>query len=338
MKKVLRFIGILLLIIVAGVLILGLVAPKEMKTERTVMINAPKSVVANQMFQYKHFSNWSPWASLDSNMKTEVIGQEGVVGTKYVWEGNKDVGKGEMVTKAIRDGEMDVDIHFKEPWESNAAAVWKVEDAGNGKSKATWGFTTKLSYPMNGIMMLMGMRKMLEKDFDKGLDNLKTYAETHAHDTAVIGNWNIQDVQFPGHTYATIRKVMPIDMEAMNKFFSESYSQLGQAAGNRINGPASGIFYSWDEEHQQTDMAAGFPVSGTEPVHGATMATVDPSKAYMIVYTGGYSGSGEAHMALSNHMKDNNQEMGLVIEEYIKGPGEENDSTKWVTNIYYLHK
>ncbi len=337
MKKFLRIIGILLLIIIAGVLILGAIAPKEMKTERSVVINAPKDVVAQHMLQYKNFNHWNPWAPMDPNMKSEVIGEEGVTGTKYQWTGNKQVGKGEMVVKSATADEVQYEMHFMEPWESTADGTWRVEDAGNGQTKAIWGFRSDSKFPMNGLMMLMGMEKMLAADFDKGLNKLKAYSEAHANDGASAGDFKIQQVQFPGHTYAAIRKTIANnDMDAMHKFFSESYSSLGKAAGDRINGPASNIVYKWDEGTHTADMAAAFPVSGGDPVQGASMVNVGPSKSYMVVYIGGYAGSIMAHEALSKYVTSKSMMQTMVIEEYLKGPGEEKDSTKWVTNIYYL--
>lgn len=338
MKKILRFIGILLLIVIAAILLIGLIAPKETKSEVSILINAPKEVVADYMLHYGHFKDWSPWQKLDPNMKIEITGEDNAAGTKYSWEGNKDVGKGEMVTKEIKDGEMDYTMRFIEPFESTAEGFWKVEDAGNGQTKASWGFTSSASYPMNGIMMVMGMKKKIEKDFNEGLNKLKTLAEAHAKDGGSTGGFKIEEMQFPGHTYAAIRKVVAIDEAKMHEFFMDSYKQLGAGAGKRINGPASSLVYKWDEANKQADMAAAFPVSGTDAVKGAVMVTVPASSSYVIVYNGGYGRMAAAHDAIGKHVGMNKKEVSMVIEEYIKGPGDEKDSTKWVTNIIYLIK
>ena len=249
-------------------------------------------------------------------------------------KGNSDMGSGEMTTKEVTGNELKYDMRFIEPFESEAKGYWRVEDAGNGQSKAIWGFSTHMGFPMNGIMMLAGMKKSLEKDFDKGLSRLKTYVETHANDAPASG-MNITEVQFPGGTYATIRQKLSTDQATMMKFFDESYQKLGKAAGNRITGHAACLSYGWDENANQADLAPAFPVSGTEPVAGATMVTVPPTPALMTVYTGGYGSLMKAHEALG---KQFGGEPSLVVEEYVKGPGDEQDSTKWVTNIYYLRK
>ena len=92
MKKFFRFLGILVLIIALVVVIMGLIAPKDVTIERSVTIKGNKSVVRDQMFMYKNFHNWNPFDDEDPNMKSEVIGDEGAVGTKYTWSGNNKVG------------------------------------------------------------------------------------------------------------------------------------------------------------------------------------------------------------------------------------------------------
>jgi effector-binding domain-containing protein len=328
MKKVFRFLGILILILVAAVVVLGLIAPKEIKVERSVTINGPKEVVAEQMMKYNNYQYWNPWNEMDSNMKWDVTGEDGTPGAKYHWVGEQ-TGEGEMVTKEMKGNEMTYALHFKKPFESEADGFYRVEDVGNGQTKATQGFVQKTSFPMNGLMMAMGMTGMLEKNFDKGLAKLKAHVES-----GKAGAFAIKEVQFTPHTYATIRKT--IGWDEMQKFFAESYGMLGKEAGQRITGAPAGIFYTWDEQNHQADAAAAFPISGSEPVKNATMLNVPESKAYLIEYTGGYTGSGKAHEALGKHMATKGTKQNYVIEEYIVGPDQEQDSTKWRTNIYYI--
>jgi hypothetical protein len=346
MKKFLRFVGVLLLIIVAGVVILGLIAPKDIALERSIAINAPRSVVAEQMHYYKNFHNWSPWQKKDPNMKTSVTGNDGNAGAKYEWKSNKDVGSGEMNIVEKTEGPVkdqpqkrfsavNYNMTFREPFESNAEGYWRVEDAGAGQSKAIWGFSTHVPFPMNGIMMVMGMGS-LTKDFDEGLQNLKTYTETHLKDMPVV---DIKTIQFSGKTFAAIKKQIPIsNMEGMSQFFSNSFGTLGKAAGDRINGDATGLFFKWDEKNDKADLAAAFPVSDGNPIAGAELVQVGPSKGYEVTHQGGYAATAQIHDAIMKHISQQGEEVSLAMEEYVKGQHQEPDSNKWVTNIIYLVK
>lgn len=335
--KILRILLIILVILVAAIVILGLVAPKETVVERTVTINAPQTSVAGQMFHFSNFKNWSPWQELDPDMKTTLTGEDGKAGSVYSWEGNDKVGAGSMTNESVTGDEMIVGLHFLKPWESKAKVEWHAKDAGNNQTNAVWKMTSESPFPWNGLMMVMGMKKMMEKDFDKGLNNLKDYVESGKAASGATGSsFDIKETQFAGGNYAGIRKT--VSFSDMDKFFANSYETIGKAAGSRINGKGVGIYYNWDETKGTSDMAAAFSVTGTEPVAGAKIINIPSSPAYMVVYKGGYYGSYAAHRALTSKLKEAGKEQQLCVEEYIVNPGDTKDSNMYVTNIYYLVK
>jgi effector-binding domain-containing protein len=337
MKKFLRFAGILLLIIIAGVVILGLVAPKETTVERSLVINAPKDVVKQEMFQYRNFNNWNPWVKMEPGVPTEVVGDEGKPGISYSWNG-KEIGAGSMELLENNGDEMKYAMHFKKPFKGEADGFWRVSDDGNGKTKAVWTFRQEPGFFMRAFGMVMGMKKMLDKSFDDGLATLKERAEKKAKESPV-NDYSITETQFSGHTYAAIRKEVKIDESEMMKFFDETYQAIGKEAGERIEGPAACIAYKWDESNHIADLAPGFPVKGSEPVNGATIVNVPSTKALMTVHNGPYENLPKAHEAMGKYLAANSKAHSLIIEEYITGPGtNEKDPNKWVTNIYYLAK
>ncbi|HTN46925.1 MAG TPA: SRPBCC family protein [Flavipsychrobacter sp.] len=346
--KVLRILGIIVLILIAGLLIMGLVAPKDITAERSVTISAPHDMVADQMYHFANFKQWSPWQELDPDMKTEITGEDGKNAT-YSWVGNDKAGAGKMTMDNVMDvtagngkpmHSANITIKFIKPFEGDAKSNWKVEDLGNGESKATWSFTTHHGFPMNGLMMLMGMKGMLEKDFDKGLNKLKTYIETNKGSftapDAAAANFDIKETRFAGGTYASIRKT--VSFNDMDKFFSNSFESIGKAAGSRINGKGVGIYYNWDEAKGNADVAAAFSITGTEPVAGAQITTIPASAAYLLVYKGGYAGSYAAHQALMKEIAAKGKKQELCVEEYVVNPGDTKDTNMYVTNIYYLVK
>lgn len=51
------------------------------------------------------------------------------------------------------------------------------EAAAPGVTKVTWGFESKMNYPMNIMKLFMNMNEMVGKDFSTGLANLKNLLE-----------------------------------------------------------------------------------------------------------------------------------------------------------------
>jgi hypothetical protein len=180
MKKVLKFIGILILLVVAFFLIAGLFVKKEYHFERSVSINAPKAVVWEQVSTLGNQQHWSPWLEHDPNMQQKIEGVDGTVGAVHSWKGNKEVGSGSQTIKALYPmDKIETSLDFKEPYESHADAYVTLADEANGV-KATWGFDSKFPYPMNAMMLFMNMDKAMDTEFNKGLAKLKDISEKNA--------------------------------------------------------------------------------------------------------------------------------------------------------------
>jgi effector-binding domain-containing protein len=339
MKKFFRFIGILLLLIIGVFLILCLSAPKEVNMTKSVSIKAPKQLVWEQMLYFKNWDSWSPWVEKDPTTKVTLSGNDGTVGSGYSWVAEK-MGQGTVTNSYTSGDSMHFNMQFIKPFEATPDGFVKVEDEGNGMTKASWNYHGENNFIGGGFMKLMELfGHGLDKDYERGLQRIKEKCEKMASETpaaAVMPEMKVMEMQFPGHTYAGVRKL--IGWNEMDKFFMDTYPALKSKLGDSKQDPASALYYTWDTAKHQTDVAAVFPVSDAKAAKGATVFTIPASKSYMIAYQGPYSNMKAAHNALGKHLADKNEKMNLVIEEYVKNDNNEKDSTKWVTNIYYLVK
>lgn len=329
MKKLFKFLGILVLLLIVIFLVMSLVQPKDATVERSIVIKAPQHAVFEQVSKFKNWPNWSPWIAMEPKVKLSYMGTDGTAGSGYHWLGD-ETGEGEMTNTGIEKDKMTYDLRFIKPWEGKAEGAFKTEDLGDGQTRLTWTMIMHANWPMNAMNFMTD--KMVGKDFEKGLDMMKQYVE--AHPGASAAAYAIESIAFPATYYATIRKNLPA--ADMMSFFSDSYQKLFPAAGSRVAGNGSAIIYVWDEQSSTTDIAVAVPVTGTAPVKDAVMVSVPASPAYRIVYTGGYAGSGKAHQALEQHVAAEGKIISYVIEEYVTDPSKEPDSNKWVTNISYV--
>ncbi len=178
LKKILIGIGGL----IAVILVLGALAPKEMELERAIVIAKPKAEVFEYLRYLKNTDNWSPWAKLDPNMVKELRGsQDGRIGAIYSWKGNKDVGSGEQEITGMIEGErIDLELRFFEPFKNTARSYYTITPEGEGSTKVVWGYMGKVSFPLNVICFLFNMKSMLGSDFEKGLTALKSTLESPA--------------------------------------------------------------------------------------------------------------------------------------------------------------
>jgi uncharacterized protein YndB with AHSA1/START domain len=165
--------------IVVIALITALFVKKEYAVEREVTINKPKQEVFDYLKFLKNQDNYSVWATMDPKMKKEYRGTDGTVGFVSAWDSEKgDVGKGEQEIKKITEGErIDFELRFMKPFESTEPAYMITESTADNQTKVKWGFSGKMKYPMNLMLLCMNMEEMIGKDLETGLNNLKTTLE-----------------------------------------------------------------------------------------------------------------------------------------------------------------
>ena len=171
-----------LLYIVLGLIvliaILALLAPKKYDVSRSIEINRPKEDVFEYIKFLKKQQEWSPWAKKDPMMDKKFTGVDGEVGAISYWNGNKDVGEGEQEITKIVDGErVEGELRFLKPFKSTSDCYLDVAETGKGKTKVTWGFKGNNKFPMSIMMLFMSMDKAVGKDFEEGLQSLKSILE-----------------------------------------------------------------------------------------------------------------------------------------------------------------
>jgi hypothetical protein len=175
--KALKIIGIVVLFLLVAILIAGLVLPKSISIERTEEIEAPVGKVYPEVRYLKNHESWSPWKDYDPNMEVTYEGTDGEVGAVYKWKGNEEVGSGYQEITSLKPNErVDLDLVFISPWESSAKIYFLFNEEEN--TLVTWGYHEETPLPKNVMMRVMGVEKMLSKEFDKGLSRLKEKVES----------------------------------------------------------------------------------------------------------------------------------------------------------------
>ena len=165
---------IIITIVVTLVIILALIAPKGYEVSRSIELDHSPEKVWQHLKFLKKQQEWSPWARKDLNMDLTFTGVDGEIGATSHWSRNKDVGEGEQEITRIVEGErIEQDLRFLKPYKSQSDCYMTLEEYEVNKSKVTWGFTGKNKFPMSIMMLFMSMDKMVGKDFEQGLQNLK---------------------------------------------------------------------------------------------------------------------------------------------------------------------
>jgi len=334
--KILKIVGIVLLALVVVIGILGFVAPKEYTVERSAVVNSPKELVYSHIKYWRNWQAWSPWAQMDSTIQVSIVGVDGEKGSMYKWVGKPDLtGVGEMINTGIKEyEEVAYHLRFIEPWESESEGYVRVANTEGG-TKISWGMYGVSPFPWNIMMLFMSMDKMVGKDFERGLELLKTLAEKEAAD---VLRYKVQTTSFAARDYAIVRQ--EVKFEAIKDFYSQSFEKIAKTLAEkkvRMAGAPAGLYFAYDEQKMVTDMAAAMPVKGKGETEEVKMYHVPEGTAYLIDYYGPYDQSASAYRAMDLYLVKNGLKQRVpVIEEYITDPSREPDPAKWLTKIYFF--
>jgi uncharacterized protein YxeA len=180
MKKAILAILTLILIIIAGLLVAVAMQSDEMKVVRSAEINAPPEKIFELVNDFHNWDKWSPWAKLDPNMKATYSGADFGIGSSYAWSGNDEVGEGNMTIKANHPPKyIGIDLEFIKPFAAKNLTEFAFKQEGE-KTNVTWSMIGKKNFLTKAFCMVMDMDKMVGGDFEKGLAQMKTVAESAA--------------------------------------------------------------------------------------------------------------------------------------------------------------
>jgi uncharacterized protein YndB with AHSA1/START domain len=145
--------------------------------EKSTQIARPISEVFAYLKQTKNQDNFSVWNMADPSMKKEYRGNDGTVGFVYCWDStDKNVGAGEQETKAIEDEKrIEFEVRFFRPMKNVGKVSFLFSAPDKGETKVTWTFDSPSKFPFSLFAPIF--KRMLGKDLEKGLVNLKRIME-----------------------------------------------------------------------------------------------------------------------------------------------------------------
>lgn len=337
MKKVLYyFLGFLLLILLIYVGLCA-VGTKNFNTERSLTIDAPKAMLFNMVNDLKTMEKWSPWFEKDPDMKVEYASTTKGVGASYSWSGNETVGEGSMTTiESVPASLHKSKMEFK-GYDEPSTAEFNFNDK-EGQTEVVWKHYSESDLPFlaRGYMLVTGMKKAMEKDFENGLNKMAALANERVANKMYDG-YKINEITQPEKHFILNRQQVAYDN--VQQFYAGNLGSLfakAQSAGVEMNGMPCGLFYSFNDQSKMVDMSAAIPIKEPLAIRGAQSLSIPESKAITVDYYGDYNGTPAAHEAVKSYMND----YGILndppyIEEYVTDPGEEPDPKKWLTKITY---
>lgn len=172
-------VGVVAVIVVALVIILMMAAskPDVFRVERTATIKADPGKVFSCINDFHNWAAWSPFEKLDPNMQKTFTGAASGKGAVYEWKGNNKAGEGRMeILDTSVPHKIVIKLDFLKPFEGHNTSEFTMSPRGN-TTEVSWAVYGPSPFMMKIMHVFMDMDKMMGKDFEAGLANLKTVAE-----------------------------------------------------------------------------------------------------------------------------------------------------------------
>ncbi|MEL6536843.1 MAG: GyrI-like domain-containing protein [Bacteroidota bacterium] len=327
-KRILLTLGAL----VALLLIIGFLLPREVSVSRSSVIAAPQWQVFTPVADLTQWNQWAKWNMLDPEMQIKWGQVKMGEGASYSWTSeHPNVGNGAMRISEVKGmDKLLMDMDFDGQGGATSSFVLTQVPEGTG---VTWTIDMDMGPGPIGRWMGLLMDQWVGADFEEGLANLGSYV------ASAPAPMEVRKVQVPAkHVLVVSAKADPDNLSAM---LGECYGKIMyhlQAQGVEANGAP---FAKYDfAEDGTVDITAGIPISeameGAGEVQYVELAACEALKAN---YFGAYGGVNQAYDYLSGEIEKMGVEYintsgALGWEEYITDPVLETDTAKWLTEVY----
>ncbi|MBI5890061.1 MAG: SRPBCC family protein [Nitrosomonadales bacterium] len=172
----LKTIAIVVVVAILTVLIYAATLPNSLHIERSIKIKAAPQKIFALINDFHRWEEWTPY-NKDQAMKKTYSGSADGTGARYAWEGNKEVGKGEItIIESASPSRIALDLHMIEPFEARNHVVFALKAEGDSTT-VSWIMEGAQTYFVKVMGVFFNMDKMVGKDFEAGLARLKALAE-----------------------------------------------------------------------------------------------------------------------------------------------------------------
>jgi uncharacterized protein YndB with AHSA1/START domain len=167
------------------VAILGYAATKSdtFRVQRSITIQAPAETIFPMIVDFHRWSEWSPFEKVDLAAQRTFSGPSSGPGAVYGWSGNDQVGEGRMeILEVAAPSKVLIQLNCIRPFEGQMTTEFTLPPSGN-TTEVTWAMYGTRPYLGKLISCFMDCDKMIGKDFETGLANMKAAAEKESSPT-----------------------------------------------------------------------------------------------------------------------------------------------------------
>jgi hypothetical protein len=177
MAKIFITVAVLLVLALGTLLAIAATKPDTFRFERSITIAASPEKIHPLINDITRFNSWNPYNKKDPAMKSAYRGPQAGPGAAYDFDGNGNVGKGSIqIIEPSGPNTVSMKLDMLAPMEGHNLIDFKLQPQGNA-TQVTWAMHGPTPFIAKVMHTIFSMDKMLGRDFEAGLADLKALAE-----------------------------------------------------------------------------------------------------------------------------------------------------------------
>jgi uncharacterized protein YndB with AHSA1/START domain len=168
----LAFIGALALAAVA----IGFFLPSTFEVKRSILIDAPEARIYDAIVDPREWKKWSVWTRRDPHMDIDYSGPPFGQGARWAWKSRSE-GSGSMEFRRVEPNRrIEYSLNFAD-FNVRSTGEFQLQP-GTGGVRVTWSNRGDVGSNPLKHFLAASMDRLVGPDFEAGLANLKTLAES----------------------------------------------------------------------------------------------------------------------------------------------------------------
>ena len=176
MVETIAITAVVIALLLVAALAYAATKPDTFRVQRSTSIKAAPEKIFSLVNDLRSHGSWSPWEKKDPAMKRTYSGAASGKGAVYEWDGNKNIGQGRMEITDTSPSKVVFKMDFIKPFEAHNIAEIAMEPKGD-VTNVTWAIYGPSPYVSKVMSLVCNIDKMIGREFDTGLANLKTITE-----------------------------------------------------------------------------------------------------------------------------------------------------------------
>lgn len=172
-----KTLAVLAMALVAVVLVAAATRPDRFSVQRSLSVRASAERIHPLIADLHQFNTWNPYEKKDPKLQGRYRGAASGPGAAYDFEGNRDVGKGSIeILGSQPPTRVTMKLDMLEPFEGHNLVEFTLVPRGDS-TEVTWAMQGASPFFAKLVGLFLDMDRMIGRDFESGLANLKAVAE-----------------------------------------------------------------------------------------------------------------------------------------------------------------